>query len=114
MALLSRVCMTHPEEPRAAESGLRLPNETECSFGDFMLRNTPYCHYCEVVIKGSSTAYRGPVSGKSGLEMDLNALFTLSTIVFSLVKNTSGLHRISKKPAPLGLGEYDGFTSCIQ
>ncbi len=32
----SRVCMTHSEEPRAAESGLRLPNETEYSFGDFM------------------------------------------------------------------------------
>ena len=33
---------THCEEPRAAESGLRLPNETEYSFSDFMARNTPY------------------------------------------------------------------------
>ncbi len=41
--MLSHVCMTHPEEPRAAESGLRLPNETEYSFGDFMAQNTPYC-----------------------------------------------------------------------
>ncbi len=42
----SRVCMTHSEEPRVAESGLRLPNETDlCDylFGDFMARNTPYC-----------------------------------------------------------------------
>ncbi len=38
----SRVCMTHSDEPRAAESGLQLPNETEYSFGDFMTRNTPY------------------------------------------------------------------------
>ncbi len=41
----SRVCMTprmtHSEESRAAESGLRLPNKTEYSFGDFMAPNTP-------------------------------------------------------------------------
>ncbi len=35
--------MTHSEEPRAAEGGLRLPKETEYSFGDFMALNTPYC-----------------------------------------------------------------------
>ncbi len=37
--------MTHSEEPRTAESGLLLPNETEYSFGGFMARNTPYCTY---------------------------------------------------------------------
>ena len=31
-----------PREPRAAESGVQLPYETEYSFGDFMARNTPY------------------------------------------------------------------------
>ncbi len=28
----SRICMTHSEEPRAAESGLRLPNEIDYLF----------------------------------------------------------------------------------
>ncbi len=32
-------CMTYSEE--RAESGLRLPTETEYLFGDFMARNTP-------------------------------------------------------------------------
>ena len=31
------------KEPRVAESGLRVPSETEYSFVDFMARNTPYC-----------------------------------------------------------------------
>ena len=39
----SCACMAHTEEPRPAESGLWLPNETEVSFRDFMARNTPYC-----------------------------------------------------------------------
>ncbi len=34
----SRVWMTHSEEPRVAESGLQLPNETEYSFGAFLWR----------------------------------------------------------------------------
>ncbi len=29
-------CMTHSEEPRAAGSSLRLPNETDYLFGDFV------------------------------------------------------------------------------
>ncbi len=38
-----RICITHSEEPRVAESDLRLPNETDYSFGDFVARNTSYC-----------------------------------------------------------------------
>ncbi len=34
VAMSSHVGMTHSEEPRTAESGLRLPHETEYSFGD--------------------------------------------------------------------------------
>ncbi len=36
MTKSSRVCMTHSEEPRVAEGGLRLPNETDYLFGDFV------------------------------------------------------------------------------
>ncbi len=36
---------TRSEEPRAAESGLRLPNESEYSFGDFVARNMSYSRH---------------------------------------------------------------------
>ena len=36
----SGICMTQSEEPRAVKSGLRLPNETDYSFAEFVVRNT--------------------------------------------------------------------------
>ena len=43
MPMSSRICMTYSEEPRTADNGLRLPNETEYSFADFMTRKYMYC-----------------------------------------------------------------------
>ncbi len=40
VAMSSRVCMSHTEEPGTAKSGPRPPNEAEYSFGDFMTSNT--------------------------------------------------------------------------
>ena len=42
VGMSSCICMTDSDEPRTVESGLLVLNETEYSFDDFMVRNTPY------------------------------------------------------------------------
>ncbi len=38
----SYICMTHSEEPRVAEGGLHLPNETDYSCGNFVAWDTSH------------------------------------------------------------------------